>query len=186
MSNDERKQYFLLFGIALKQHVDTLGWENKWNYTEQLFIWCLITTRTITVNHAHRPKWKIIGLIRHFANIPHLALHTVEQDKEWHGLLAVPHKLRIYFTVLTGGVAPPTRGKPNQWAHSCLRGVWKTLVCLSQRPCANGSRGGLCSVGCSLQKISACGAVHTLPTGSSWSRDLQLSSAHCCYKENKD
>lgn len=135
LSNDERKHFSSVW-YCFETACRYFGLGKQQTKHNKLFSWCLITTWTITVNHAHKPKWKIIGLIRHFVNIPHLGLHTVEQDEELHGLLAVAHKLRICFTVLTGAVAPPTRGKPNQWAHSCLRGVWKTLVCLSQRPCA--------------------------------------------------
>lgn len=38
MSNDERKHYFLLFGIALKQRVDILGWENNKQNTTSCFL----------------------------------------------------------------------------------------------------------------------------------------------------
>lgn len=74
---------------------------------------------------------------------------------------------------------------PSQWAPSCLRGVIcisKTPVCLfivlSQRPCANGSRGGLCCVGCSLHKTSACGTAHCRLeiTDNSWSLHLYSST----------
>lgn len=60
-----------------------------------------------------------------------------------------------YKSVLSRSSALPTSHKPSQLAHPLLRGViciCETPGCLfivlSQRPCANGSRGGLCCVGC--------------------------------------
>lgn len=89
-----------------------------------------------------------------------------------HSATDVTQITHLFITVLDQKCGSAHRDQPNQWAHRRLKGVIRIskppaclFIVLSQRPCANGSRGGLCCVGCSLHKICACGAAHSLPTG---------------------
>lgn len=88
-------------------------------------------------------------------------------------------------------LAPPTLHKPIQLAHPLLRGVicisetpGCLFIVLSQRPYANGSRGGLCCVGCTLHKLSTCGTARTYCrleiAGSIWGLDLHIRGSDLC------
>lgn len=134
-----------------------------------LYFWCLVTARYCRCSSYER------SLIRPFMNI----LTTHSQNKRllysaapvWKRSAQITHLFTGIINVLTRNVAPPTvtvptnelTPSPEEWSLS------KTPLCLfivlSQRPCANGSRGGLCCVGCRLHKISACGAAHKPTTG---------------------